>query len=178
MYSPDESGLHAALGAFFRYGRGCVVSSRKVNFRYVPVAIGAAVAARKFNGFHRSLGLSCFHASSPFRKHVLHIVAHFLPAFNGPGPVHDLLLFWFAKSCKAVQGIECMASSMVKPMGSSSLFILFIMFITSWLVWNRDSKNMHGAFLLKECSQSAAAVRLYERQLKGQKPRPQTVTAL
>ena len=52
MYSPDESGLHAALGAFFRYGRGCVVSSRKVNFRYVPVAIGAAVAARKFNGFH------------------------------------------------------------------------------------------------------------------------------
>ena len=70
MYSPDESGLHAALGAFFLYGRGCVVSSRKVNFRYVPVAIGAAVAARKFNGFHRSLGLSCFRASSPFRKPV------------------------------------------------------------------------------------------------------------
>ena len=109
--SPGLSGLHAVFRKFLREIMGGAVCAGQINFRNVPIPIGAAVSARKLQGFLSAGLLSSgylysVHVPSSFRKHVFHVVAHILMALYVSGPVYHLFLFRLRKAGETVHGFR------------------------------------------------------------------------
>ena len=88
---------------------GGAVCAGQINFRNVPIPIGAAVSSWKFQGF-LSAGIllsGCLysvHVPSSFRKHIFHVVAHFHMAGYVSGPVYHLFLLRLRKTGETAHG--------------------------------------------------------------------------